>query len=177
MLYNRNHCKGLAHMYRVPSICPRLPEISVRPISDDDRPFLINVYANTRADQAITHWIDCSKQHSLARQFAAQHNGFQQQFPTAAFDLILLCDTPIGRISSDRFGDEIRIIELALLPEYRNQKIGTAFLQATRTEARSLGRAIRLHVEQCNRAMRLYRRFGFQPISSNGQQYVLEWRP
>jgi hypothetical protein len=25
--------------------------------------------------------------------------------------------------------------------------------------------------------MRLYRRFGFQPISSNGQQYVLEWRP
>jgi hypothetical protein len=25
--------------------------------------------------------------------------------------------------------------------------------------------------------VRLYRRFGFQPISSNGQQYVLEWRP
>ncbi len=164
-------------MCRVPSICPQLPEIAVRPISDADLPFLINVYANTREERAITQWIDCQSQHILTQQFAEQQHTYQQRFPDAAYDLILLCDKPIGRISSDRFADEIRIIEIALLPEYRNQKIGTAFLQATRAEARSLGRTIRLHVEQFNRAVRLYTRLGFQPISSNGTYYVLEWRP
>ena len=62
-------------------------------------------------------------------QFQAQHRFYQEHFSGAAFDIIELASKPIGRLYVERRAEEIRIIDIALLPPYRGQGIGRALLQ------------------------------------------------
>ena len=78
----------------------------------------------------------------------------------------------------DRNAEEIRLIDIALLPEYRNQGIGSCFLKEILSEASSTGLPVHIHVEVFNEsALRLYRRLGFQEIATQGVHLLLEWSP
>ena len=50
--------------------------------------------------------------------FDAQHAYYQEHYAGAAFDVILVDGQPAGRLYVARESDEIRIIDIALLPEY-----------------------------------------------------------
>ena len=73
--------------------------------------------------------------------------------------------------------DEIRIVDVGLLPENCNQGIGTAIVKAILDEASEAGKPVRLHVEHFNRAQRLYERLGFLPIGSSGVHVEMESVP
>lgn len=153
--------------------------LTLRPIRPADESFLYRVYASTRTDELaqLIDWDDAQKEAFLRMQFTAQHTFYQQQFADAAFDIILLNKKPIGRLYLDRRADEIRIIDIALLPTYRNRGIGSQFLKRIMAEATDANVAVRIHVEQMNPALRLYERLGFQHIDENGVYYLMEWRP
>ncbi|WP_374706730.1 GNAT family N-acetyltransferase [Paenibacillus sp. J2TS4] len=70
---------------------------------------------------------------------------------------------------------EIRLIDLSLLPEYRNVGIGTAFLKNLQETASAYGKPIRLHVIRSNPAVSLYKRLGFHMLGSNGLYAAMEW--
>lgn len=153
--------------------------VSLRPIRPGDEGFLYQVYASTRADEMalLVEWNDAQKEQFLQFQFTAQHTYYQQQFAQAAYDLILLDDQPIGRLYVDRPGNEIHIIDIALLPDYRNRGIGSALLHNLLAEAARAGLVVHIYVEQVNPALRLYTRLGFHVIANQGIYLLMEWLP
>ncbi len=114
------------------------------------------------------------------------HEGFRQRglqmtrietFTDAAYDIIILDGESIGRLYVDRREDEIRLIDIALLPEHRGGGLGTAILKEILAEGASVRKLVRIHVEQFNPAMRLYERLGFSKIEEQGVYHLMEWTP
>ena len=68
---------------------------------------------------------DEEKAKLLKSQFKAQTFHFHTYFGDADFLLVLKENRPIGRLYIHRRGDEIRVIDIALLPEHRGDGIGT----------------------------------------------------
>jgi ribosomal protein S18 acetylase RimI-like enzyme len=139
---------------------------------------LSGLYASTRQEEmALVDWPAEKKAEFLQMQFQAQHTFYMEQFKGAAFDLLVLNGQPIGRLYLDRRVDELRIIDIALLPEYRNQGLGSRLMQKILAEAEAAGLPVRIHVEHYNPARRLYQRLGFKEIETNGVYYLMEWTP
>lgn len=152
--------------------------IALRPITPADLNFLYRVYASTRADEMkLVDWNDAQKQAFLEMQFNAQHTYYMQQYTQAEFQIVLLDGEPIGRLYVDRRPDEIRLIDIALLPEYRGQGVGAFFLHNLFDEARRTRLPVRIHVEHFNPALQLYTRLGFRKIGDTGVYYLMEWSP
>ncbi len=100
--------------------------VTLRPITPADEAFLFKVYAGTRREElAQAPWDEAQKRAFLTFQFNAQHQHYQSEFANAAFHVILDDDTPLGRLYVDRRADEIRILDIALLPEHRGRGIGS----------------------------------------------------
>jgi len=148
----------------------------LRAATSDDKQFLRAVYASTRAEElAQVAWSDEQKRAFTDMQFAAQDADYRQNYPAAQYSIIEVQGVPAGRLYVDRCEKEIRIIDIALLPEYRRARIGTKFLQALQDEARAAGKALTIHVEKFNPALRLYQRLGFKQIVDKGVYLFLEW--
>jgi ribosomal protein S18 acetylase RimI-like enzyme len=152
-------------------------DLALRPATHDDEEFLFQVYASTRAEEmGIVPWDDQQKQEFLQMQFNAQTQYYKQQYPRAVYSIILHDSVSAGRLIVNR-GENISIIDIALLPEHRNYGIGSKFIADLKTEAQQTGKPLRLHVENFNRAYQLYERLGFSKIDEAGFYWLMEWRP
>ncbi len=149
---------------------------SLRPIQHEDEALLFEIYASTRTDEmALLDWSDAQKEAFMRMQFNAQHQHYQKTFPDARFDIILSGDRPIGRLYVHRRPDELHIVDIALLPEHRNQGVGSSLLKGLLAEARDAGKPVRIHVERNNPALHLYERLGFNRIGDTGIYFLMEW--
>jgi ribosomal protein S18 acetylase RimI-like enzyme len=152
--------------------------LSLRPISPADEAFLYRVYASTREEElALVDWTAAQKDAFLQMQFTAQHIYYQQHYPQGDFNLILLEEQPIGRLYLDWSENEIHIVDIALLPTYRQQGIGSIFLKGILAEGERTNRPVRIYVERFNPALRLYTRLGFQQMADQGVYLLMEWSP
>jgi GNAT superfamily N-acetyltransferase len=152
--------------------------ILLRPITPEDKPFLFQVYANTRTEElAMTNWSAAQKEAFLIMQFEAQHRYYQEHYASAAFQIILLDNQAIGRLYLDYAADELLVIDIALLPKHRGHGRGSAILTAILDEGQRQGRPVRIHVERFNPALRLYTRLGFRQIADQGVYYLMERAP
>jgi len=153
------------------------PEVRFRPVEPGDREFLRNLYATTReAEMTLVPWTDEEKTSFVRMQFKAQDKYYREQFRDAEFSIMELAGRPIGRLYVDRREDEIRIIDIALLPEHRGKGIGSRVMESLLDEAGKAGKPVRIHVEKNNPALRLYRRLGFGKIEDQGVYDLMEWR-
>jgi GNAT superfamily N-acetyltransferase len=149
-----------------------------RPARASDRALLFEVYASTRAEElAVVPWDEPTKQAFLAQQFEAQDIHYRRHHPDATFDLIEVDGEPGGRLYVDRRDEEIRIIDIALLPRFRGRGVGAALLRELIDEADSAGKRLSIHVERENRARTLYDRLGFTVAGDDGGIYLLMERP
>jgi len=150
--------------------------ITLRSVSSADEAFLREVYSSTRTEElAQVPWDHEQKAAFLRMQFEAQDRYYHEVYPNGAFDVILIEGEPAGRLYVNRGPDEVRIIDIAMLPSYRNRRIGTHLIGALQAEAALARKPLRIHVERFNPAMRLYERLGFQPIADRGVYLFLEW--
>ena len=162
------------------------PAITLRPIAlpggegggRGDLAFLRNLYASTRQEEMEqSGWPQEEIDLFLSQQFHAQHVHYQQHFSGAAFDLILHEGEPVGRLYLEERDDEFRIIDIALLPQSRGKGIGGSLMQDIIDHAFSREKAVRIHVESNNPAMRLYERLGFQFLEDQGVYHLMELCP
>lgn len=152
--------------------------ITLRPARDSDLPFLEALYASTRsAEMDQLDWNEEQKRDFLAQQFRAQNAHYQNHFSGADFLLIERRGEPVGRIYLEQRIDEIRLIDVALLPGQRGRGLGTAMMDRLLAAAGRLALPVRLHVESFNPAYRLYQRLGFQWREDRGVHQFMEWRP
>ena len=154
-----------------------LNSIKLRPATADDEPFLRELYASTRADELSI--LDCAEQQKLAfveMQFNAQNQQYRTSYPDAKPSLILTDERPIGRMIVDE-GDELIQVDIALLPEYRGQGIGSRLISALLARASAAGKSVSLHVLRYNRAVQLYTRLGFSMIGQDEMYFRMKWTP
>ena len=112
----------------------------------------------------------------LAHQADAQHRHYRQHYPDAEW-LVIERDGDGDRTALHRgMADQIRLIDIALLPE-RGGGVGSAILADLMDMAAAAGKALTIHVEKNNPAMRLYLRLGFAKIDEHGVYDLMEWRP
>ena len=147
-----------------------------RRLTDADLPFLARVYASTRAGElAAAPMTEPMKQAFLAEQFTLQHKHYQKYYPEADWLVTARAGEDIGRLYIERWPSQHRIIDIAFLPEYRGKGFGTALLHDLLDEAAAVGKAVSIHVEKFNPAMRLYRRLGFETIEDKGVYDLMRW--
>jgi ribosomal protein S18 acetylase RimI-like enzyme len=152
--------------------------ISLRPSLPEDEPFLFAVYASTRADEMqLVPWSDEEKLAFVQMQFKAQRTSYAQQYPDAQWSIVMREEVPVGRLIVDRVEEEILLMDIALLPEYRGQGIGSALMHDLLNEAQHKDLPVRLHVEFFNPALQWYERLGFTRIGETGVYFEMEWRP
>lgn len=152
-------------------------QVNIRAITEDDHPFLGQLYASTRAEEMATlDWSKDEKDIFLNVQFWAQHKHYQTQYADATFELLSLGSQPIGRLYVHRQEAEIRIVDITLLPEYRNHGLGSYFLNQLIKEAEQTHKTITIHVEKFNPAIRLYKRLGFRQINTHGIYNLMVWQ-
>ncbi len=156
---------------------PRPAELTLRPITADDEPFLRGVYAAARADElSRVPWTSEQKEAFVRQQFAAQHRHYQERYAGAAFDVVLADGEPAGRLYVAYWPDEVRVVDVALLPAYRNRGLGTRLLRRVFAEADRRAVPVGIHVERFNPALQLYRRLGFEEAADRGV-YLFLRRP
>ncbi len=149
----------------------------LRPVTSEDVPFLERVYASTRAEElAITDWSEAQKAAFIHQQFTAQDAHYRKHYPSAQYFVVEKHGSPIGRLYVDRWSREIRIMDIALLPERRGAGIGTRLITELQAEAQAAGKSLSIHVEKFNPAIRLYDRLGFKPVEDKGVYVLMEWR-
>jgi ribosomal protein S18 acetylase RimI-like enzyme len=150
--------------------------VTLRPVGPDDGPFLLDLYASTRAEElAQVPWTDEQKVAFCRMQFAAQHQHYQEHYAGARWDVIELEGAPIGRLYVARWVDEIRIIDIALLPGFRGRGVGSTLLKQVLAEGQAAGKPVSIHVEQFNAALGLYKRLGFEVVEERGAYWFLRW--
>lgn len=152
--------------------------IGLRPEGPDDDEFLLRLYASTRAEEmGLTNWTADQQGAFLRSQFGLQRTHYRRHYADAAFDVILLDGSPVGRMYVRRQPHEVCLIEISLLPEFRGRGIGGWLLRHVLEEARRAGASVTLHVEPFNRALRLYRRLGFTAVEQHGIYLFMQYRP
>jgi len=110
-------------------------------------------------------------------QFHAQDLHYRENYPGAELSIILHQGVPAGRFYVHRREREIRLMDIALLPEHRNLGIATDLIGQLFAEGAAAGKTVTVHVEQFNPALRLYERLGFRQAAEHGAYFLMEWRP
>jgi GNAT superfamily N-acetyltransferase len=152
--------------------------VTLRPVTAEDEGSLCSVYASTReAELAGVDWTEEEKAAFLWQQFKAQDRHYREQYDGAAYHVIEVDGRLAGRLYVARWGDEIRIMDIALLPENRGRGVGTALLRHLLDEGARSGKRVTVHVEQFNPARRLYERLGFRWLRDVGVYVLMQWSP
>ena len=150
--------------------------IALRPVTAADDTFLFAVYASTRAEElAPARWTPEQQEIFLKSQFELRRAHYARVFPTTNHSLVLRGGQPAGTFMIDRTAEEIRVVDIAFLPEHRGHGLGGRLLQGLCEEARAAGQPVRLHVHRGDRATHLYTRLGFVPVGGDQLYMKMEW--
>lgn len=171
--------------------------LHLRPVTNDDQGLLEQIYASTRADElASTGWSPMLQASFVKSQFMAQHLHYRQHFAQGNFQLIELelpnlssqgkDDQPevgllakricVGRLYWTWLVAELRLIDIALLPPFQRQGLGSQLVLHLQQLAAAQGLPMSLHVAINNPAINLYQRLGFSVCAGDGMHHQMRWR-
>lgn len=156
-----------------------LPNLTLRPVAPADEEFLLAVYASSRdAELRQVEWAEGQKESFLRWQFDLQRREYDARFPEARYQLILIDEQPAGRIWVGEDDEQIRLLDIALLPQFQKRGAGTALVKDLMQEAGHAGKLLRHMVFVLNNdAHRFYERLGFVVIEDVGGYKHMEYRP
>lgn len=155
-------------------------QITLRPVSENetDQDFLLSAYASTRAaEMAMVPWTPEQKDAFIKMQFAAQTQHYAAEYPHATHEIICRDAVPVGRLYVERRDHELHVLDVTILPQFRNGGIGTFLLRHILGEAGGSGKAVTIYVESFNPSLSVFRKLGFQTVAEDGFQLLLRWLP
>lgn len=157
---------------------PKHAHAKLRPVVPEDEHLLLEIYASTRAEEiSVVPWTNEQRQAFIEMQFKAQQDHYKQKYPAADHDIITVNEMPVGRLYVAQLEDQIRIVDITLLPQYRRDGVGTYLITQLIHEATSTQRPLRIYVETFNPSLNLFHRLGFTRTAQNGMHFLLEWMP
>ncbi|MBX3689353.1 N-acetyltransferase [Dokdonella sp.] len=148
--------------------------ITLRALHASDESFLRGVYASTRIDElAPLAWEQAQVDAFIDMQFQAQCQHYWRHLDVSRFRIIVCDGIDAGRLYVERRECELRVVDIALLPAFRNRGIATRLLRQLFDEADQDGLVVSIHVEHSNPAQNLYSRLGFVLRGEAGEVYRL----
>lgn len=155
---------------------PAAGAVTLRPAAPGDRELLFRVYASTREEElALVPWPTEAKEAFLRQQFDAQDAWWRTNYEGATFEVIVVDGRDAGRLYLWEGPKEIRVVDIALLPEARRAGVGTRLLRGVQGRAAAAGKAVTIHVERMSPALALYERLGFRLVEDKGVYLFLSW--
>ncbi len=153
--------------------------LALRPVTPADEEFLLAVYFSSRADElAQVEWAEGQKEAFVRWQFETQRREYEARFPGAEYSVVLVDGRPAGRVWVGRDAEQIRLLDIALLPEFRGRGIGAALVRRLMDESERTGLPLRHMVFQLNEdALRFYERLGFTRLELHGAYWEMEKKP
>lgn len=154
--------------------------VRLRPVAPADDEFLLEVYGASRADEMalVTWWTDEQKRLFLKSQLDAQRGEYEKRFPAADYQIILVDEAPAGRLWVARTPEQIRLLDIALLPGFRRRGVGATLLRRLIEESEAKGLPLRHMVFELNPdAVRFYERLGFALLEQHGAYLEMERVP
>ncbi|HET9837490.1 MAG TPA: N-acetyltransferase [Candidatus Angelobacter sp.] len=150
-------------------------QITLRAVTAADEAFLLSVYASTRGEEMkLVPWTAEQKEAFVKMQYAAQKQHYQAMHPAANHAIICVGETQVGRVYVDRNAEELHILDITVLPEFRGRGAGQTVLRRLMHEAGADGKAVTIYVESFNPSLRLFERLGFQKEREEGFQLLLK---
>lgn len=152
--------------------------LTFRSLQPGDEAFLYEVYASTR-EQEMALWASSPEEKTafLRMQFEAQHAFYQKQFPNGDFLLVLSDGCPVGRLYLQDQGNEVLLIDVALVPKSRRLGLGRKLFKTLFEAEKSRGRSVVGNVEWWNPAIHFFLRIGFQITGKSDTHYQIRWVP
>jgi len=152
--------------------------IRLRPALADDEEFLFSVYASERTEELESvDWDAAQKAGFLRMQFNAQFRYYLEHYRGAEYLVILQDEQPVGRLYLHRRSDQIRVLDIALLPEFQRQGIGSFLLNQILEEGLKKDLPVTMHVERYHPALHWCERLGFRLAEDKGMFYFMKWSP
>ncbi|HEX9628715.1 MAG TPA: GNAT family N-acetyltransferase [Pyrinomonadaceae bacterium] len=163
---------------RVELQLPHGGRLALRTATADDEAFLLSVYGSTRdRELSQVEWQEGQREVFLKWQFEMQRREYDARFPDAEYNVVLIDGQRAGRIWIGRDKEEIRLLDIALLPEFQKRGAGTVLLQRLIDEAAAANKPLRHMVFVLNdNAHRFYERLGFVVIEDVGAYKHMEWK-
>jgi len=152
--------------------------VTFRPVNEEDKNFLLELYASTRAEEmAMVPW-SAEQQHAfISMQYSAQQDHYRIKYPDASHDIILAGGRPVGHLHVARLEKEIRIVDVTILPGERNAGFGSVSLKGLLDEAGRSRSPVTIYVEEFNPSLKLFERLGFTQVDQHGIHILMQWSP
>ncbi|MFZ6735786.1 GNAT family N-acetyltransferase [Undibacterium sp. Ji42W] len=158
-------------MYKLPAA------LALRKVNDDDQAFLDALYASRREDLRHMPMDAAFIAQMIKMQQHVQMEGIRLNYPEALHLMIEDDGQPVGRVIIDTGSNDVRLVDIAIIPAAHRQGIARAMLQALQAHAANHGKSVSLAVEQTNFAARgLYLQTGFVALSTDELFEQMQWR-
>ena len=141
--------------------------LTLRPTARRQAVSLEGLRQHARRELAAVAWTDEQKAAFVRCSSRPRPSTTGEHYPGTSFDVILSTAQPAGRLYVARWTDEIRIVDIALLPEFCNRGIGTTLLRQLQAEARR-GRQAAAHPRRALQS----RRCGSTSGSGSGRSRI-----
>ncbi len=151
--------------------------IHLRGATPEDESFLFNLYATVRAPE-FAMLPEAQRAHLIHMQYTAQTGAYRSMFPGTGYQIVLDGDLAIGRIWTVETEHDLRLVDIALLPDARNRGIGSVLLLELLRRGQSAGKPVRSSVFRFNPgSLRWHLRHGFRVTFEDETRIDLEWTP
>lgn len=138
--------------------------------------FLFQLYAASRADEMEAWGLDAATREMLLHmQWQAQRQSYNMQFPQADHLIVWAGSDKVGKVAIDRADQQIRLVDLIILPAFQRRGIATRLLQELQQEAAQAQKQLCLSVLRTNPAKQLYERLGFRTTDEDDVYAAMVW--
>ncbi|MFG1463665.1 GNAT family N-acetyltransferase [Xanthobacter sp. DSM 24535] len=144
-----------------------------------DEAFLEGLFISVRREvMAPAGWPEAQLRPFLADQYRFQQRHYAVHYAGGMRDIVEQAGAPVGLLHLFTRENEVRVVDIALVPACRNSGLGTALLRAVCTAAAARGQSVSLSVALGNPAARLYHRLGFRLAEGGDEIHQrMVWRP
>ena len=150
--------------------------VTLRPESSADQAFLRRLIVETvTLELGAEAWPEPMRSHLIGIQYTARLHSRRVEYPGAVSHIVQADGADAGWAVVHTTQDEVRLVDIMVLPELRGKGIGAAAI--AQICATAADRPVRLEVNLMNSgARRLYERFGFRVTGQDDVQYLMEKR-
>ena len=154
------------------------PSVTARAATEEDEAFLFALFTAVRSPEFAYSSLAPPQLDLLMKvQYAGQKQTYGVEYP-GGDQIVLLDGLPAGRIWLFRGEAEHRLVDISLLPEYRNRGIGGLLVSGAITAAGAAGVPLCCSVAVTNPAsLRFHQRMGFQIVGRDEIYYDLAIDP
>lgn len=148
---------------------------SLRPAEAADDAFLFRLFGETQDQLALLRHNQTLWETLVDIQYRGRRMSYGESYPFAEDTILCRGGEPVGRLLINRESDCLRIVDIAVLTQWRGQGIGTWALRHCQQQAAETGVRIELTVNPMNPARLLYVRSGFRATDEDTMHMAMTW--